>query len=162
MKDLFELQEERKTILAMKPRKINRWPQLPVYFTLTFLMMITMAYGQNKSSLENPNGHINTDGSFYGTLSGSSSLSVIALPPENKPTFIRLHIAPEIPKDSTWSDVKIYRMSYPKQTKESYEIMVANTCYYQKDKFKYIDIRFTINGRKTDYTFEEFKKYLWP
>lgn len=80
-------------------------------------------------------------------------------------TYIALYFSPSIPKDSTWTDKKIwetFKINDQIVTIEQYDRMVSNFKFIPLKGQKVVHVRFKINGRTTDYTFEQFRKILWP
>lgn len=76
-------------------------------------------------------------------------------------TFIAFLISPTIPKDSTWTDKEIWLKELPHYNLFQYKQMMDDYHFVPKPGYKVVNIRFDINGRITDYTFEEFRKILF-
>lgn len=122
--------------------------------TLTILLLLVsgMAYGQT----------INIKPVFK-----KSSFRIAPPPPDSLifRTLIAISFAPTIPKDSTWTDKEIWEMlkiNGHSCTEQEYDNMVRNFKFVPSKGQKVVHIRFQVNGRTTDYTFEEFRKILWP
>ena len=120
---------------------------------LILLSIISFStFGQERSTSENPNGHINPDGSFYGAFT-------TGLAPLKYNIYIYLSISPLMPDSMIVSDKDLF-MSITGWNLIRYDIQTYKMKQHPCNAYKCIDLQIINRGRKTNYTFEEFRKIL--
>lgn len=80
---------------------------------------------------------------------------------QNYNTYIYLEIAPSIPDSMIVSDKDLF-IAITGWNLLRYEIETWIMKKHPCNDYKCVDLRIINRGKATDYTFEEFRKILWP
>lgn len=113
------------------------------HFTLMFLLIGLSAYGQATTST-----------GLSGSFTSGNHIAVDRL--------TKLSFNPQVGSDTLYHDFKAYFFDHFNGTENTYDCWVSQWAFQSYKAKKIVDVAVMWNGVRTEYTFEEFKKYLWP
>lgn len=112
------------------------------HFTVLFLMLCFAGWTSNGQTTSN---------SLSGTwTTGGSAVKAI-----------KIAFRP-IQQDSSYVEFRDYFFAHFTGNEQTYDCWIAQWSFQSYTAQKTIDVSVTWNGVTTEYTFAEFKKYLWP
>lgn len=125
------------------------------HFTLLFLLISFNTMAQD--------GKIQPDGTFKGTWTSLGTGSVVSK--EN--TYYKISFHPEASKEpfnKFYCDFREYFLDHFKGDSTTYECWTAQWAYQNRigPQVRMVDVHVIWNGESKEYTFDEFKKYIWP